>query len=233
MSQSVLLVEDESFTRELVSMALQGAGYQTIAVNDAETALRAIERQYPDIAILDVRLPGMDGMSLCQELRSQADFPVIFLTSLRDDEHIVKGLRAGGDDYLVKPFSPLVLVAHVEAVLRRAAGASASQPVRLPGLTIDLIHSNVEREGHKVRLTATEFRILAALTRHRGVTLSARQLLTDVSGYSVTEQEARPLVKVHVRNLRQKIEPTPEEPRYVLTIRGQGYMLCPAIAESA
>lgn len=233
MTQAILIVEDENFTRELISVALQGAGYRVTAVGDAEAALRVLERQVPDLAILDVRLPGMDGWDLCQQLRARGDFPVIFLTSLRDDEYVVKGLRAGGDDYLVKPFSPLVLVAHVEAVLRRTSGAAATHPMELPGLTIDPARSRVERDGTRVHLTATELKILAALARHRGTTLSARQLLSDANGYHVTEKEARPVVKVHVRNLRQKIEPVPEEPRYVLTVRGLGYMLSSAIAASA
>ena len=231
-SHAILLVEDEHFTRELVSMALQGAGYRVTAVADGEAALREIDRQRPDLAILDVRLPGMDGWELCQQFRSRMDVPVIFLTSLRDDEYVVKGLRAGGDDYLVKPFAPLVLVAHVEAVLRRAGGSTTAAPVRLPGLTIDLARGNVERDGCTVHLTATELRMLSALARHRGTTLTARQLLSDANGYAVTEREARPVVKVHVRNLRQKLEPEPEAPRHVLTVRGLGYMLAPAAVAS-
>jgi DNA-binding response OmpR family regulator len=234
MPQAILLVEDENFTRELVSVTLQGAGYRVIAVADGESAVRELDRQYPDLAILDVRLPGMDGWELCQQLRTRADVPVIFLTSLRDDEYVVKGLRAGGDDYLVKPFSPLVLVAHVEAVLRRSTGGPAAEPVRLPGLAIDLVKQTVQRDGQGVHLTATELRILLALARRRGQTLSARQLLSDANDYHVTEREARPIVKVHVRNLRQKIEEEPDAPRHVLTVRGLGYMLAPdAVASTA
>ncbi len=232
MRPSILLVEDETFTRELVSVALQGAGYRTVAVSDAEAALRSLDRQYPDLAVLDVRLPGMNGLDLCQQIRLRADVPVIFLTALGDDDDIVKGLRSGGDDYLIKPFSPLVLVAHVEAVLRRASGRSTVQPVRLPGLTIDLVQSTVEHDGHPVHLTATEFRILAALARHPGTTLTARQLLSDANGYYVTEPEARPVVKVHIRNLRQKIEDDPQQPRFVMTVRGLGYMLAAAASEA-
>ncbi|MGE3268948.1 MAG: response regulator [Chloroflexota bacterium] len=220
---SILVVEDEAFTRQLISVALQATGYRVLDAADGESALLAMERERPDLALLDVRLPGIDGWELCRRLRESREMPIIFLTALGDDEDIVKGLRAGGDDYLVKPFSPAVLVAHVEAVLRRTAGP-APQKIELGDLTVDLASGAVERDGRTLHLTATELRILSTLARRPGVMISAQQLIAEIQGLHLTDREARPLVKVHVRNLRQKIEEFPEQPRHVITVRGMGYM---------
>ena len=220
---SILVVEDEAFTRQLVSVALQATGYRVSDAADGEAALRTASREHPDLALLDVKLPGMDGWELCRRLREAQELPVIFLTALGDDEHIVKGLRAGGDDYLVKPFSPAVLVARVEAVLRRAAG-SRTQMLTLGDLAVDLASGKVERDGRSISLTATELKILTTLARRPGTMVSAQQLVAEIQGHHLTEREARPLMKVHVRNLRQKIEESPDQPRHIITVRGLGYM---------
>ena len=231
-SASILVVEDEAFTRQLVSVALQATGYRVSDAADGESALRAARDEQPDLALLDVKLPGIDGWELCRRLRETRELPVIFLTALGDDEDIVKGLRAGGDDYLVKPFSPAVLVARVEAVLRRTAGPRA-QTLTLGALNVDLGSGKVERDGRTITLTATELKILTTLARQPGTMVSAQQLVAEIQGHHITEREARPLMKVHVRNLRQKIEETPEQPRHIITVRGLGYMLNRRLTERA
>lgn len=229
---SILVVEDEAFTRQLICVALQATGYTVRDAPDAESALQLAAEERPDLALLDVRLPGMDGWELCSRLRESQELPVIFLTALGDDEHIVKGLRAGGDDYLVKPFSPAVLIARVEAVMRRAAGPRSHQ-MQLGNMTVDLASGRVERDGRAVTLTATELRILSALARRPGVMISAQQLVAEIQGHHIPEREARPLMKVHVRNLRMKIEEFPDQPRHIITVRGLGYMFNRRLADHA
>ena len=223
--QTVLLVEDEAFTRQLVSAALGTAGYRVTAVGDAAAAIKSARSILPDIAILDVGLPDMSGWQLCERLRAEDSVPVLFLTARASDSDIVRGLRVGADDYLVKPFSPAVLVARVEAVLRRSTRRPAGRAIRLPGLTIDVGRASVERDGTSVSLTASELRILAALTQQPGSVLDARQLALATQGYDLPHGEASRLIKVHISNLRQKLEPDPKRPSYILTVRGVGYRL--------
>jgi DNA-binding response OmpR family regulator len=223
--QTVLLVEDEAFTRQLVSTALGTAGFRVTAVGDGASALRSARALPPDIAILDVGLPDMSGLQLCEKLRAEDSVPVLFLTARATDTDIVRGLRVGADDYLVKPFSPAVLVARVEAVLRRSNRSPAGRAIRLPGLTIAVGRASVERDGASVSLTASELRILAALTQEPGAVLDARQLALATQGYDLPRDEASRLIKVHISNLRQKLEPNPKQPTYILTVRGVGYRL--------
>jgi DNA-binding response OmpR family regulator len=224
-ARSVLVVEDEAFTRELISTSLRRAGYRVIAVEDGASALRVVRENTLDIAILDVGLPDMSGWQLCEQVRTAVDLPVLFLTARRAETDIVRGLRVGADDYLVKPFAPAVLAARVEAILRRAGPRTAAQPVQLPGLTIDVGRGSVTRDNMPVALTASELRILATLTREQGAVADARQLALEAQGYDLPKSEASKLIKVHVSNLRQKLEPDPKNPRYILTVRGIGYRL--------
>jgi DNA-binding response OmpR family regulator len=223
--QTVLVVEDEAFTRQLVCVALGTAGYEVTAVGSAAAALDALRTVKPDIAILDVGLPDMTGWQLCERLRADGDLPVLFLSAHARDIDIVRGLRVGADDYLVKPFSPAVLIARVEAVLRRATQRPVSRAVQLPGLTIDVGRATVERDRAQVALTASELRILAALSQEPGTVLDARQLALATQGYDLPRGEASRLIKVHISNLRQKLEPDPKRPSYILTVRGIGYRL--------
>jgi DNA-binding response OmpR family regulator len=224
-ARSVLVVEDEAFTRELISTSLRKAGYQVIAVEDGASALRMIRENTPDIAVLDVGLPDMTGWQLCEQVRSAVDVPVLFLTARRSETDIVRGLRVGADDYLVKPFAPAVLAARVAAILRRATPRAAAAPVQLPGLTIDVGRGSVTRDNLPVALTASELRILATLAREQGGVADARQLALEAQGYDLPKSEASKLIKVHVSNLRHKLEPDPKSPRYILTVRGIGYRL--------
>jgi DNA-binding response OmpR family regulator len=225
MAELVLVVEDEAHVRELVSYTLQGAGYRVRSVGDGESALRETRQATPDLVLLDIRLPGIDGFEVCRRIREQSNVPILMMTALAEDESMVKGLRLGADDYVAKPFSPIVLAARVQALLRRAAPTSMQREVKLRGLTIDLSSAEVRRGESLLHLTPTEFRLLAALARRPGQVLGASELMRLAQGYDVPEREAQEIVKVHVRHLRHKIEPQVDHPRYVLTVRGMGYML--------
>jgi DNA-binding response OmpR family regulator len=225
MPELVLVVEDEAYVRELVSYTLQGAGYRVRSVADGEAALREVHEVSPALVVLDIRLPGIDGWEVCRQIRQESNIPILIMTALAQDESHVKGLRLGADDYVAKPFSPIVLAARVQALLRRASPMPALGQLKLRGLTIDLANGEVRREGHVVHLTPSEFRMLAALGRRAGQVIAPRELVRQAQGYEVPDREAHEIVKVHIRNLRHKIEPEIEHPRYVLTVRGMGYML--------
>jgi two-component system response regulator MtrA len=225
MAELVLVVEDEAHVRELVSYTLQGAGYRVRAVADGESAMREMRRSPPDLVVLDIRLPGIDGWEVCRRIRQQSNLPILIMTALAEDESLVRGLRLGADDYVAKPFSPMVLAARVQALLRRAGPSSSHQVVELNGLTLDLASAEVKRGDKLVHLTPTEFRLLAALARRPGQVVSPSELMRLAQGYDVPEREAQEIVKVHMRHLRHKIEPQVDRPRYILTVRGMGYML--------
>ncbi len=225
MAELILVVEDEEHVRELVSYTLQGAGYRVRTVVEGESALREAARNPPDLVVLDIRLPDLDGWEVCRRLRQQSDVPILIMTALAEDESLVKGLRLGADDYVAKPFSPMVLAARVQALLRRATPTQRQRLVELHGLTLDLASAEVRKGDTVVHLTPTEFRLLAALARRPGQVVSPGELMRQAQGYDVPEREAQEIVKVHVRHLRHKIEPQVDRPRYVLTVRGMGYML--------
>jgi two-component system response regulator MtrA len=225
MAELVLVVEDEAHVRELVSYTLQGAGYRVQAVHNGASALESARRSPPDLVLLDIRLPDFDGWEVCQRMRAESDVPILIITALADDESLVKSLRLGADDYISKPFSPMVLAARVQALLRRAAPKTQTRLIELHGLTLDLASAEVRRGDTVVHLTPTEFRLLAALARRPGQVVSPGELMRLAQGYDVPERDAQEIVKVHVRHLRHKIEPQLDHPRYVLTVRGMGYML--------
>lgn len=225
MARSILVVEDEAHVRELVSHTLQGAGFKVQEAPDGESAVQLFTATKPDLVVLDVRLPGIDGWDVCRTIRSRGNVPILFLSALSDDESVVRGLRLGGDDYLPKPFSPAVLAARVQALLRRADSSTPVSSMTLRGMTIDFGAAEVRRDGTRVLLTATEFRMLATLAQHVGQVVSAREITRSAQGYDLADAEAQELVKVHVRHIRRKIEPVPDHPRYVVTVRGLGYML--------
>jgi two-component system response regulator MtrA len=225
MAELVLVVEDEAHVRELVSYTLQGAGYRVQAAANGALALESARRSPPDLVLLDIRLPDFDGWEVCQRLRAESDVPILIITALADDESLVKSLRLGADDYISKPFSPMVLAARVQALLRRAAPKTQTRLIELHGLTLDLASAEVRRGDTVVHLTPTEFRLLAALARRPGQVVSPGELMRLAQGYDVPERDAQEIVKVHVRHLRHKIEPQLDHPRYVLTVRGMGYML--------
>jgi DNA-binding response OmpR family regulator len=225
MSEEVLVVEDEANIRELVSYTLMGAGYRVRSVADGESALREARGSLPDLVVLDIRLPGMDGWEVCRRIRELSNVPIVILTALTEDESLVKGLRLGADDYVAKPFSPVVLAARVQALLRRAGPGANQRRLTLGNLSIDLASAEIRSGDRDIHLTPAEFRLLTALLRRPGQVIGPADLMRHVQGHPVFPREAHQLAKVHILHLRRKIEPDIEQPRYVLTVRGMGYML--------
>ncbi|MDW8069731.1 MAG: response regulator transcription factor [Anaerolineae bacterium] len=222
--KTILLVEDEPRMRQVVRAYLEQAGFRVIPVGDGPSALHAFRRERPDLIILDLMLPGMDGFEICRMLRRESGVPIIILTARVEEEDRVVGLELGADDYITKPFSPRELVARVRAVLRRAQGEVAPPAViRIGDLVIDLDRREVRAGGREVHLTPTEFELLATMARHPGRVFTRLQLLEQVQGVAYEGYERT--IDAHIKNLRQKIEPDPKNPQYVLTVYGVGYKL--------
>ena len=226
-TQRILVVDDEAMVREVVSRYLGDAGYEVQAIADGDSARRAIAHETPDLVVLDVMLPGQDGLSLLRDLRRRSiDVPVILLTARSDEVDRIQGLDVGADDYVVKPFSPRELVARVRSVLRRAAPPTPSEPIEFDGLVIDPTTREVRAGGEQVELTRREFELLHHLASHPRQVLSRAQLLEAVWDSSPEWQDPS-TVTVHVRRLRSKIEPDPDEPRWIVTVWGVGYRFEP------
>ncbi len=223
----ILVVEDDPRTLEIVTFALEQAGYTVLPAADAEHGLALALRHLPDLAVLDIMLPGMNGLELCGRLREQLGLPVLMLTALGQEDDVVRGLESGADDYLAKPFSLKVLVARVSALMRRQDQPSSRPQITLGPLTIDLAGHIVTRHGQQVHLTPIEFRILQVLARRPGQVASFRQLLREAAGYDGGDQEAQEIIKVHVSHLRHKLEADPRNPTLILNARGVGYKLVP------
>jgi len=226
MTASILVIDDEASLRALVDAYLRAEGYQVHLAEDGPGGLAAFRQQRPDLVILDVLLPGMDGFEVLREIRRTSEVYVLMLTARSEEIDRVAGLTVGADDYLTKPFSPRELVARVKAILRRlrpSSGAAdgGSTPLVFTSLRIDPQRHEVLRGEERIDLTALEFRLLETLALHHGMVLSREQLLEMVWGYDFYG-EAR-VVDVHVGHIRQKIEPDPANPRYILTVRGVGY----------
>lgn len=226
MPHTILLVEDEEPVAKGVRYALEAEGWRVTWAPDAPTALQHVTSTPPDVAVLDVRLPGMSGFDLCREIRRTHTFPVLFLTARDEELDRVLGLELGADDYLTKPFAVRELVARVRALLRRAYGeyALAGPPATIVrgDLTIDVERRRVSKSGRVIEVTATEFEILRELARQPGRVFSREALLRAVrSDHDWLGDETT--VTVHVRHLREKLEDRPDEPRYIQTVRGAGY----------
>ncbi|MCL6596920.1 MAG: response regulator transcription factor [Firmicutes bacterium] len=219
----ILVVDDEESIRLAVTRALRDAGYEVEAAADGEAALVAVAARPPDLVLLDVMLPGMDGLAVCQEIRRRSDLPVLMLTARDDDLDRILGLEAGADDYLTKPFHMRELVLRVGAILRRAGTTYAAERVLLDGgrVEVDYALRQVRVEGRPVALTPTEFALLTYLVRHGRRVVTRDRLLQEVWGYDFPG-DAR-TVDVHVARLRRKIEANPAEPRVILTRYGIGY----------
>ena len=214
-----LVVDDEPPIVELVRGYLERDGITVIVAGDGPSALAAARAESPDIVILDLMLPGLDGIEVCRQLRTFSDAYVLMLTARSEEIDRIVGLSVGADDYLVKPFSPRELVARVHALLRRPRGISA--PPR--GLEVDTLRHSVRVEGVPIDLTATEFGILAALVRDPGFVVTRASLLDAVWGPEFEGEDH--LVDVHVANLRHKLGDDAERPRFIETVRGFGYRL--------
>jgi two-component system KDP operon response regulator KdpE len=222
--KQVLIVDDDTILRRLLVTLFSDEGCEVFDAASGPEALGWMQEGRPDLVILDVMMPGMDGWEVCPLLRELSDAPIIFLTALSEDEHVVRGLDCGAVDYVAKPFNPSVLRARARAALRQARGTPhrAEWPTYDDGyLTISLREGKVRVQGQEVRLTTTEYRVLAYLVENAGQTLTHQQILTHVWGSAY--QDAKNYVHVYIRHLRKRIEPDPGEPRYLLTRRGVGY----------
>ncbi len=218
----VLVVEDELTLLELLSQHLRAEGYTVLASSNGEEALELARSQAPDVCVLDVMLPGLDGLSLCRIIRKESDVPIILLTARGAEIDRVIGLESGADDYVVKPFSLPELMARVRAALRRAPNRPSASLVA-GNLSLDLVSRRVFVDGREVRLSHKEFELLATLMRNKGAVLSREFLITQVWGYDF-EGDTR-TVDVHVRWLREKIEKDPSNPTHLQTVRGVGYRI--------
>lgn len=222
-----MIVEDEPAVARGVQVALEREGYEVTVVGTGEEALERVAGLAPELVLLDVRLPGIDGFETCRRLRRETRAPVIFLTARADEVDKVVGLEIGGDDYLVKPFGVRELVSRVKAQFRRAYGelaeAGAGGTLRRGDLVIDLERRRVTRDGQRVNLTTTEFDLLRHLAAKPGRVFTRSQLLELVRDYDDALEADERTINVHVSHIRDKIEPDPAQPRYIRTVRGVGY----------
>jgi DNA-binding response OmpR family regulator len=219
---TILVVDDEPVVRDVVVRYLERDGFATVQAANGDDARGLIETRAPSLVVLDVMLPGTDGLELCRWIRSRADLPVILLTARVDESDRIVGLELGADDYVTKPFSPRELVARVRAVLRRSQPErSRTGSLELGELRIEGGARRLSRGGREVTLTAKEFDLLWFLANHRGVVFSRETLMERVWGYQAALDTGT--VTVHVRRLREKIEPDPSAPTYLQTVWGVGY----------
>ena len=219
---TILVVDDEPQIARLARDYLARDGFRVLTAGDGPAALAQARREPPDLVVLDLNLPGMDGLEVCSALRRVSDVPVVMLTARAEETDRLIGLELGADDYIVKPFSPRELVARVRAVLRRARG-SVREPaaIRAGSLEIDIEGRSVRRDGEEVALTRSEFNLLAILAQNPGQVFSREQLLERIHGVAYDGFDRS--VDSHIKNLRRKIEVDPLAPQYVLTVYGVGY----------
>jgi DNA-binding response OmpR family regulator len=226
MAANIMIVEDEPAVARGVQVALVREGYTVSVVPTGEEAVSRFSELAPELVVLDVRLPGIDGFEVCRQLRRETHAPILFLTARADEVDKVVGLEIGADDYLVKPFSVRELVSRIKALLRRAYGELADtqtgRVLRRGELVIDLERRRVMRNGTRIGLTTTEFDLLRHMAARPGRVYTRGQLLELVRDYDALEQDER-TINVHVSHIREKIEPDPTQPRYILTVRGVGY----------
>jgi DNA-binding response OmpR family regulator len=229
----VLVVDDDPTVSDVVRRYLERAGHRVTVATDGAAALDAVTRHRPDLIVLDLMLPGLDGREVCRRLRSHPgtrDIPIIMLTALGDETDRVVGLQVGADDYVTKPFSPRELVLRVASVLRRAPPVPATPGVLADGdLVIDGARRVVHRAGRELSVTAREFDLLAYLIRHPGRVFRRAELLENVWGWTFGDQST---VTVHVRRLREKIEDTPADPKRIVTVWGVGYRYERAVGDA-
>ena len=223
---TILVVDDEPRITQLVRDYLERAGFVVVTAGDGREALMRARTEHPDLVVLDLGLPQLDGLDVTRRLRQEADVPIIMLTARDDETDKLIGLELGADDYVTKPFSPRELVARVRAVLRRRDRASADDVLRVGELELDLPRMRLEVAGRVVELTATEFMLLAAMARQPGRVFTRAQLLDAIHGVAFESYERA--IDAHVKNVRRKIEPAPHDPRYLLTVYGVGYRLADA-----
>jgi two-component system response regulator MtrA len=218
---SILVVDDDQDLAEMLGIVLNGAGIEVDLVSRGDEAVEVFRNSQPDLVLLDIMLPGMDGIEVCREIRKQSTrVPIVMLTAKSDTHDIVKGLEAGADDYMVKPFKPSELVARIRTRLRRTGG-NINGNLTIGDLSIDIVEHTVMRGGKEIPLTRLEFDLLVALAKEPGRVFTREALLSEVWGYRHSTDTR--LVNVHVQRLRSKIEHDPENPTIISTVRGIGY----------
>lgn len=220
MSARILVVDDDKALAEMLAMVLEGEGFTTRHSLDGAEAVEMFREMRPDLVLLDVMLPGLDGVEVCERIRAESDVPIIMLTARTDTRDVVRGLEAGADDYVVKPFNPTELVARIRTRLREPQ-QEVVESLRVGDLTIDVSAHEVRRGNQPIPLTPLEFDLLAILARKPQQVFTREVLLEKVWGYQY-KADTR-LVNVHVQRLRAKIEQDPDHPTIVMTVRGVGY----------
>jgi two-component system alkaline phosphatase synthesis response regulator PhoP len=227
--KTILVVDDEAKIVQIARDYLEHAGFSVLAAADGAAAIDLALSRHPDLIVLDIGLPAVDGLDVTRAVRKYGDTPIIMLTARGEESDKLVGLELGADDYIVKPFSPKELVARVRAVLRRAEArreAPVSQVIYTAGLTLDLPKMAVSVNGKPAQLTASEFQLLAALAQQPGRIFTRAQLLDALRGVAFESYERA--IDAHIKNIRRKIEPDPREPRYIQTVYGVGYKFAEA-----
>ncbi len=219
----VLVVDDDVKTVELVKLYLNRDGYRVLTAYDGVEALRLAREGHPDLIVLDLMLPGIDGLEVCRTLRAESDVPVIMLTARTTDQDKLEGLDIGADDYVTKPFSPRELAARVRAVLRRFPGERGPDEIKCGQLTVSFLRHEASLAGRPLDLTTVEFKLLGVLAKEPGRVFSRAQLIEKALGYDFEGFDRT--IDVHILNLRRKLELDPSHPRYIKTVYGVGYKL--------
>ncbi|HST13863.1 MAG TPA: response regulator transcription factor [Gaiellaceae bacterium] len=224
---TVLVVDDEPIVRDVVVRYLRRDGFATIEAGTGEEAMMVLERQLPSLVVLDVMLPGTDGLELCRHIRASSDLPIVLLTARGDEADRIVGLELGADDYVTKPFSPRELAIRVRNLLRRSSpvGARGLETIRFGSVEVDGSAREVRRDGATLKLTLKEFDLLWFLISHPRHVFSRDQLMDRVWGYSSALDTGT--VTVHIRRLREKVEESPSNPRHLETVWGVGYRFTP------
>lgn len=228
MAVKILVIDDDPILSELVSYILKAEGFTPIVANDGQEGIAKFQAEKPDLVVLDVTMPKMDGFEVCQRIRRISDTPIIMLTAQGNEDHMVQGLDMGADDYVIKPFLLKPLMARVRANLRRAgAGPVAPDKINYADdyLRVDLENRRVTVKGETVKLTPTEFKLLATLVKNKGRILEFRQLLEQVWGFEYIDDVD--YLRVYIWHLRRKIEPDPKNPIYLLNELNIGYFFAP------
>ena len=224
MAKRILLVDDDANLRQALTYSLKQEGFDVLGAADGKSGLESFRRDRPDVVVLDVMMPGLDGLEVCRRIRAESDVPIVMLTVRDNEVDRVVGLEIGADDYLGKPFSTRELVARVRAMLRRArrvAERPAGEEYAADGLVLDSVRHRVTRDGDEVVLTPKEFELLAFLMAHRGQVFGRDQLLASVWGFDFAGESRT--VDTHVKTLREKLGDPAERPRWIETVRGVGY----------
>ena len=224
--KKILVVDDDTTTVELVKLYLNRDGYRVLTAYDGLEALQTARQSHPDLIVLDLMLPGMNGLEVCRTLRSESDIPIIMLTAMTTDDDRLRGLDIGADDYVTKPFSPRELAARVRAVLRRLPGERGPEKIEHGALTVNFFAHEAYLDDKPLHLTPIEFKLLATFIKEPGRVFSRAQIIEKALGYDFNGFDRT--IDVHILKLRRKVEPDPRKPRFIKTVYGAGYKLLEA-----